>query len=206
MSNSTSHHQQSALSLHTRGGSGLRAELPYLPDMPMWQYLKEIVLPSLELPRPERYFDGLTLLVDVFHVGGGQRVRFDYEGRLRRLGDCIEPGSALVANCFSGDRARLRGNAAPRDRDEPCPICIVEGSGANFAVEPCGHAFHAQCLLKTFQLGGGGLLCPLCRGPLSQAEQDRLGVRAIEDVYAGDDGGAQGGGAAGAVVDLTGED
>lgn len=60
------------------------------------------------------------------------------------------------------------------DDDEVCPICheALAADAARHALDGCGHAFHAACLIGW--LRRGGLSCPCCRADLAQAA-DALG-------------------------------
>ena len=49
-----------------------------------------------------------------------------------------------------------------------CPICLDSMSKMDPFKLPCGHSFHATCMMKNVVTGN--LMCPLCRAPVGKNE------------------------------------
>ena len=100
------------LRIHRKGQTYFYYQLPYYPDMQMFQYLAQVIAPEL----------GLALEDDdsVYHCIGWliphteeTIVVFDQATRLCRLGDVIAPDSDLFWMPIEDDRQNYTHNAAP---------------------------------------------------------------------------------------------
>lgn len=54
----------------------------------------------------------------------------------------------------------------------PCAICLDNGPGSRQAL-PCGHSFHATCVVDWFLRGR--LVCPCCRSSFDDSDSDSVG-------------------------------
>ena len=127
--------------------------LPYHADMPLWQYLREVIAPASGLPLDK---DGVSLtscvVRHIYNSPSGEftcQVRFNYANRLLRLGDVVPPDGALflLHAPFHSRMDDLRGNASPRaDTQATCAICLDDARLCDFKLCCCSHAFHMDCM------------------------------------------------------------
>ena len=68
-------------------------------------------------------------------------------------------------------------------RDEICSICLDNLCPTEWLRTPCGHLFHARCLMQS--LVYGRMFCPYCRTPLSEnwLLMNRLIIRMSREEY-----------------------
>jgi hypothetical protein len=152
------------LQLHSLCGSK-PLSLPYRPDMPLWQYLREVIAPTAGF----RLENGKTVRERV--LANGQC--FDFENKHILLKDFVEDGGNLCYLLPLGpSRGTLVGNACPDGGDTSgCPICLEPSF--NFSTS-CLHRFHARCLVQMMRGAKKALACPLCRVPLTDDEETLL--------------------------------
>ena len=74
------------LQLHSLAGRTI--ELPYAPDAPLWQYLRDVVAPTAGFALVD---DGRSVRERVVCAG----VPLDFANKHRRLGDLVEDGGRL---------------------------------------------------------------------------------------------------------------
>ena len=163
--------QLNALSLpHTQ-------KLPYHPDMPLWQYLREVIAPARGMPI---HSDGVSitscLVRHSFTSPSGEfrsaDINFNYANRLLRLGDVVPPdGDLYLLGPPYYDRGdNLRGNVSPDANSQSvCAICIDNTRKCDFRLCCCPHAFHIDCLHAMPKKQ-----CPLCRRKLCAYESEQL--------------------------------
>ena len=140
--------------------SGKVTQLPYHPEMPVWQYLRDIIAPTANF----ELVDGKTVLERVLAKGQA----FNFKNKHRRLGDLIEDGGSLCYQLPLGPSwGTIQGNACPDGGDaEGCPVCMEEHF--DFSLD-CLHRFHAKCLL-----GATTTRCPTCRAPFTDRDCEHL--------------------------------
>jgi len=150
-------------------GSPKPLSLPYRPDMPLWQYLREVIAPTAGF----RLVDGKTVYERVH--ANGQCFNFDNKHIL--LKDFVEDGGKLCYTLPLGpSKGTLNGNACPDGGDTSgCPICLEPSF--NFSTT-CLHRFHARCLVQLTRGAKKALVCPVCRVPLTDGDESRLYVEA----------------------------
>ena len=147
--------------------------LPYHPDMPLWQYLRDVIVPTAGF----RLVDGKTVYERVFANGKP----FNFDNKHILLKDFIEDNGNLCYTLALGpSRGTLFGNACPDGGDtDGCPICLEPSF--NFSTT-CLHRFHARCLVQ--MRGARALECPVCRTPMSDNDKSRMYLEA--DCESGD--------------------
>ncbi len=146
--------------------------LPYHPDMPLWQYLREVIAPAAGF----RLVDGKTVCERVNAHGRC----FNFDNKHILLKDFVEDGGKLCYLLPLGpSRGALVGNACPDGGDTSgCPICLEPSF--NFSTT-CLHRFHARCLVQMMKGAKKALACPVCRVPLTDDEKTRLCFEAHYD-------------------------
>ena len=63
--------------------------------------------------------------------------------------------------------------------EQTCNICLSQIVQKNAEVTPCGHVFHAKCLMK-WKNRRNKNTCPVCRGPLREISDDEIDEINIE--------------------------
>ena len=141
--------------------------LPYHPDMPLWQYLREVIAPAAEF----RLIAGKTVMERVCAHGKP----FNFDNKHILLKDFVEDGSDLCYMLPFGPSHGVNvGNACPDGGDSSgCPICLEPSF--NFSTT-CLHRFHSRCLVR--MRGAKALVCPVCRVPLTDDDKSRLFLEA----------------------------
>jgi hypothetical protein len=131
--------------LHLCSLTGRTHEMPYLPDMPRWQYLAEVVART-----------GGFAVVDgtVFEHVISRGELWTYRNKFDRIGDVLEDGERV---CFvlpiGRFDAAVFGNAcAQRGDASACAVCFEPSFDMAF---DCLHFFHADCVRR---IEG----CPTC--------------------------------------------
>ena len=150
------------LTLHSLSNP-LPIELVYEPDMPLWQYLRDVIAPTAKFA----LVDG-TVKEKV--LSKGKAVNFNNKHIL--LKDFVEDGGKLHYMLPLGPSyGTLSGNACPDGGcTDGCPICLEPTY--NFSTS-CFHRFHAACLLPAVS---SDERCPVCRAPLTDKELDDMAV------------------------------
>ena len=127
--------------------NGARVSLPYRPQMPCYQYLKEVVVPALGCYTRDH---GASVIERFFFQTASSElvVVFTRANRLRRLGDVVPPDAALTRmQTYLGPHPdELRGNATRGDLTVPCVMCGSPAVFTNYELAACAHRFHANCL------------------------------------------------------------
>ena len=146
--------------LHLVSLTGHTISLPYHPDMPAWQYLREIIAPAAKF----EIVDGQTVLERVLAKGQA----FNFENKHLRLSELIEDGGSLCYLLPLGPSwGTIQGNACPDGGDvSGCPVCLEDDF--DFSLH-CVHRFHAHCLLQAH-----ATRCPSCRVPLTSRDAEHL--------------------------------
>nr|GLL39736.1 e3 ubiquitin-protein ligase ring1-like protein [Ipomoea trifida] len=130
-------HQQDWKSMETQG---------YCPK----EYIRKLILimKVRELCRKEVKMSGLVMALTLDHL-------FDHDTALAALGPENSGGVKVAAPELATVMAC----------DGVCTVCM-EGfrSGIGGKQAPCGHIFHANCILKWLSLHNS---CPLCRSPIT---------------------------------------
>ncbi len=141
--------------------------LPYHPEMPLWQYLREVIAPTAGF----RLIEGKTVMERVCAHGKP----FNFDNKHILLKDFVEDGSDLCYIPPFGPSHGLNvGNACPDGGDTSgCPICLEPSF--NYSTT-CLHRFHARCLVR--MRGAKALVCPVCRVPLTDDDKSRLFLEA----------------------------
>jgi hypothetical protein len=149
------------LTLHSLTGETI--ELPYHGDMPVWQYLRDVIAPIARFD----VVNGKTVEERVIAKGE----LFNFKNKHRLLSDMIEDGGKLFFKLPLGPSfGGIHGNACPDGGDvSGCSICQEESF--NFSLD-CFHRFHAECLMPVL---AGDKLCPLCRNPFTRRDREQLG-------------------------------
>jgi hypothetical protein len=139
---------------------GTVIELPYHPEMQVWQYLRDIIAPTAHF----ELVDGKTVLERVLAKGQA----FNFKNKHRRLDEMIEDGGSLCYQLPLGPSwGTIQGNACPDGGDaEGCPVCLEDHF--DFSLD-CLHRFHAKCLLSA-----NTTLCPTCRTPFTVRDREHL--------------------------------
>ena len=166
----------------------VRANLPYIPTMPVWEYLRDVIVPACKggVWMDEEGVSTLGMRVQYVYncncTGQQYCFAFDYANRLERLGDVIPPGATLNAILMYGDRDKIMyGNCSKADVRAECPVCLCDERFTDVALH-CGHRFHDTCLIRLHN-AASAMLCPLCRAEMSEAYRNRIYVQLIEGVY-----------------------
>ena len=141
--------------------------LPYHPDMPLWQYLREVIAPRAGF----RLIDGKT----VYERVNAHGKPFNFDNKHILLKDFVEDGGKLCYTLPLGPSHGTHvGNACPDGGDtDGCPICLEPSF--NYSTT-CLHRFHARCLVR--MRGAKALVCPVCRVPLTDDDKSRLFLEA----------------------------
>jgi hypothetical protein len=149
------------ITLHSLRGETI--ELPYHPDMPLWQYLRDVIAPTANF----EIVDGKTVCERV--IAGGKLFGFNNKHRL--LSEMVEDGGKLFFQLPLGPSfGTTHGNACPDGGDASgCPICQEETF--DFSLD-CLHRFHAECLMPIL---ARDRLCPVCRAPFTSRDREQLG-------------------------------
>ena len=131
----------------------VRADLPYIPTMPVWEYLRDVIVPACKggVWMDEEGVSTLGARVQyVYNCSTGQQYCFvfDYANRLQLLGDVIPPGATLHVLLFYCDRDKIMfGNCCKADCRAECPVCLSDERYTDVALH-CGHRFHDTCLIQ----------------------------------------------------------
>jgi len=143
--------------------SGESTELPYIPDMPAWEYLRFIIAPAAGF----RIVDNHTVEERVM---GPLNLMFSFENRLKPLKDFANDGGELYYMLPLGPSAGIfQGNASGSGGgNTDCPICL--DNTTDFALS-CLHRGHVGCFKL---IHGPDRKCPLCRTSFTQEDNDRL--------------------------------
>lgn len=147
--------------IHLISLKGTTINLPYQPDMPLWQYLRDVIAPAAKF----EVIEGKTVLARI--IAKGQA--FNFENKHRLLGEIVEDGGKLRFTLPLGPSwGTLQGNACPDGGDASgCPVCLEDDY--DFSLD-CLHRFHAHCLLQT-----RATQCPLCQIPFTDKDCGQLG-------------------------------
>ena len=146
------------LKLHSLSGAP-PIELPYHPDMPLWQYLRDIIA----LTAGFALVNGKTVEERVLAKG----VVFNFANKHKRLKDLIEDhGTLRYLLPLGPSYGTLHGNACPdggtADPGDRCPVCLEPTF--DFSLD-CLHRFHIQCLRQLSR-------CPVCRCDFTPRDRD----------------------------------
>ena len=147
--------------------------VPYHADMPIYQYLRDILTPALHSYTMN---DGATVMETfVYSRPDDIKVTFARENRLDRLGDVVPPEAKLhrVLTFLGPRNTRLYGNATRGDITETCALCMEDDTWTDYELTNCAHRFHLRCMCTNFLLHSQEqtLRCPLCREPLSPEDE-----------------------------------
>ena len=148
------------LTLHSLDGSIV--PFPYYPDMPVWQYLREVFAPAMGF----EVDNGKTVRVNVI----ARNQLFDYNVRHRLLGEMIEDGGKLYYTRVYGPTfGKLQGNACPDGgSSNGCTLC---GKNTfNFSLD-CMHRFHTKCLWQH-----DSSFCPVCGEAFIAWDREQLAM------------------------------
>ena len=150
------------LTLHALHSSA-PVSLPYHPDMPLWQYLREVIAPTAGF----QLVGGKTVLERVNAHGKA----FNFDNKHILLKDFVEDGCKLHYTLPLGPSyGNFDGNACADGGDTSgCPICLEPSY--NFSTA-CLHRFHARCLGG--MRGARRFECPVCRVPLTEGDREKL--------------------------------
>ena len=155
--------------------------VPYIPTMPLWQYLSTIIVNAHDAVSLDK--DGISVshvLVRYSYESPSKefshQMSFDYANRLTLLGDVIPPDADLYLCTGHHDIAdKLRGNASPLDNTRPdCPICLASDTNCRLL---CGHSFHFDCF-SSIPKAQAPRKCPMCKGDLHDYDKSMLKMRA----------------------------
>jgi hypothetical protein len=140
------------LTLHSL--SGTTVELPYIPAYQAWEYLRYVIAPAAGF----RVVNDNTVQERVM----GKGVTFNFENRLRPIGDFLADGDKLYYTLPLGPSfGTITGNASPAGGGNMgCPICMEDTF--DYALVDCLHRGHTECLKNVRDLK-----CPLCRTPFT---------------------------------------
>ena len=140
--------------------TGNTVRLPYHPDMPVWQYLRDIIAPTAKFD----IVDGKTVQERI--VAKGRPL--DFKNKHLRLSELIEDEGSLCYMLPLGPSwGTLLGNACPDGGDASgCPVCLEDDFDTSLQ---CLHRFHAHCLLQAH-----ATRCPSCRVPLTSRDAEHL--------------------------------
>ena len=148
--------------------SGKVTAVPYIPDMPIYQYLREVLTPALNCHTR----DGGDSVMENFIYNRPDKIQvvFDQTNRLERLGDVIPPDAKLHHTILASSN-KLRGNATKGDITAECPICMQ--TSTDYEIRTCAHRFHAECMVKYTQLKPADepITCPFCRTAMSDQDE-----------------------------------
>lgn len=139
---------------------GTTKNLPYHPDMPAWQYLREIIAPTAKFT----IVKGKTVLERVVAKGRA----FNFENKNRPLSEMIEDEGKLCFMLPLGPSwGTLEGNACPDGGDASgCSVCME--ADYDFSLQ-CLHRYHANCLLQAHTTQ-----CPVCRTEFTERDHGQL--------------------------------
>ena len=134
-------------------------ELPYIPEMAAWDYLKHIIAPAAGF----RIVNNHTVEERV--VG---KMMFNFANRLRPLKEFADDGDTLGYVLPLGpSNGQFQGNASGSGGGNmECPICLE--NTFDFALG-CLHRGHVDCFKMIRDSK-----CPLCRVPFTQDDKDKL--------------------------------
>ena len=135
--------------------------VPYCPDMQLCDYLRRVLAPRLAhhiAHNGESVFDTFLSRDNAT----GQRVVFNRENRLLRLGDLVPAGATLHHIALgASSEALMRGNATHGDVTDACSICLDNDTDFELT---CHHRFHTLCLGVHLRRAAA---CPLCRAAIA---------------------------------------
>lgn len=165
-------------------GSPNTVKVPYNPDMPLYEYLKDVLVPALH---SYTMHDGATVMESfVYNRPDGIQVMFARENRLDRLGDVVPPEAILhrMLTFLGPHNEKLHGNAMRGDFKQTCTFCMEDGIRTDYELQRCAHRFHVLCICNSFVHSAPGetLRCPLCREEL--CDEDEWGAWQIMAVRA----------------------
>ena len=167
----------------------IRADLPYIPTMPAWEYLRDVIVPVCDgrVWMDEEGVSTLGGLIQYVYnctcTDQQYRFVFDYASRLELIGDVIPPDATIHVILFFCDRSKVMfGNCCKADVRAECPICLSTDERYTDVALHCGHRFHDTCLIQLHR-GTRSMLCPLCRAEMSEADRNKIYVQLIEGVY-----------------------
>lgn len=75
--------------------------------------------------------------------------------------------SSVTTRC---PRKRLCVEATIDSEEDNCPICLDTLKTRDLTTLPCGHTFHAKCIMTNVLQNRSH--CPMCRQPFSQPAED----------------------------------
>jgi hypothetical protein len=98
-----------------------------------------------------------------------------------------KPKKTVRKNKATRTRKRkiVKGGEKRKERENECPICYEELNNSDNPNNPditlsCDHTFHRNCMIHTCRHMRGPCTCPLCRGELTDAELDNLGIANLQ--------------------------
>jgi len=150
-------------------------EIPFMPSMPAWQYLREVIAPAVNglIDETKGCMLGYLVCVQQFNLEyDNDFFVFDRAHRHWRMEHVIPfPDDDEVLICIlpgSNDEIYW-GNAV--EQDPECSICL--SSSPDFLLESCNHCFHVRCLTQCRQR-----TCPMCRKPFTELDEALLLMQA----------------------------
>ena len=167
----------------------IRADLPCIPTMPAWEYLRDVIVPVCNgrVRMDEEVVSTLGGLIQYVYnctcTDQQYRFVFDYASRLELIGDVIPPGGRLHVIFLFCDRNKIMfGNFSKADARAECPVRLSDERNTDVALH-CGHRFHDTCLIQLHRPTTDTMLCPLCRAEMSEADRNKIYVKLIEGVF-----------------------
>jgi hypothetical protein len=98
-----------------------------------------------------------------------------------------KPKKTVKRNKATTTRKRkiVKGGEKRKEREHECAICYEELNNPDNPDNPditlsCDHTFHRNCMIDTCRHMRGPCTCPLCRGELTDAELDNLGIANLQ--------------------------
>ena len=91
-----------------------------------------------------------------------------------------KPKKTVKKNKATRTRKRkiVKGGEKRKERENECPICYEELNNPDNPdiTLSCDHTFHRNCMINTCRHMRGRCTCPYCRGELTDADLDNLGI------------------------------
>jgi len=91
-----------------------------------------------------------------------------------------KPKKTVKRNKATRTRKRkiVKGGEKRKERENECPICYEELNNPDNPdiTLSCDHTFHRNCMINTCRHMRGRCTCPYCRGELTDADLDNLGI------------------------------
>ena len=155
--------------LSVRVWTGTQVSVSFNPNLPVWRFIREILVPELGGECMLRD-NGTSLTAVVCGDFRGRSGFLAHSNRKMLLKDVFPLGTKImVLPRIVFPTSWFFGNSVGWDVNDDCPICLEPR--LDFALDSCGHCFHAHCLALNCSVN---TRCPMCRGNISVTDAVKL--------------------------------